>query len=136
MVPNVVEISSAFQDNAGLISIEIPSRITIIGELAFKGATKLNIVTFQSNSQLETIGVGAFQGTSALKNIKLGFNFKLVSIGDLAFADSTITSIDLPSSVKEIGPETFLNSVLTNIAMDYSLAKDSLDTLYSLTQEQ
>ena len=136
MAPNVIEIGSAFENNTTLTSIEIPTSIEIIGNSSFSGASALSFVVFESNSQLQSIGESAFKTTTALKAIRLGLNTKLTTIGDLAFADSGITIMDLPSSIENIGNESFLNSKLTNISMDYFVAKESLIGLYGLSQEQ
>jgi hypothetical protein len=95
----VVEIRSrAFRDSV-FRSIEIPDSVKIIGEL---------------NPNLN-IG-GAFQGNANLENIVLPEGLEI--IGDRTFASCvSLTSIEIPDSVTNIGRVAFHNTGITSIVI-------------------
>ena len=122
----------AFADT-GITSIVIPNSVTSIENHAFLRSPNkigaLTDVTFEDNSSLKKIGVGAFYNNSitsivipnsvisienyaffvefprigALTDVSFEENSKLEIIGDQVFANTGITSIVIPSSVKSIG---------------------------------
>jgi hypothetical protein len=70
---------------------DIPKSVTIIAPSAFYGVTSLISVTFETGSQLKSIGESAFSNASSL------------------------TSINIPTSVTEIGENAFQYSGLRSI---------------------
>eukprot|EP00978_Attheya_sp_CCMP212_P002885 scaffold5943_cov56-Attheya_sp.AAC.1 len=91
----------AFEECTSLVWIEIPSSVTEIGILVFKGCTSL--VSIEIPSSVTEIGDGAFVGCTSLKSIKI--SKKIVSH---AFVGCTLlVSIEIPSSVTEISPGAF-----------------------------
>jgi len=119
----------AFQFNANLTSVVIPTGITNIGNSAFAGCYGMTNVSIPSS--VVTIGANAFSGCSLLSNVSIPpsvtsigantFNGCLgltnlvippgvTSIGQNAFAGcSNLTSITLPNSIISIGQNAFSN---------------------------
>lgn len=118
----------AFYNNAKITTFNLPSSLKLIGESAFENCGALTSITL--NEGLENIGKRAFVGTNltditfpstlriikdaafaGLKNIKeLKFNAGLYYIGNSAFAltsQMTVKTIEIPASVKYIGPFAF-----------------------------
>ncbi len=100
-------------DNAfagtGITEVTLPEGLTEIGSGAFSG-TAITEVTVPST--VETIGAGAFQDCKDLAEVKIekpaeGAEGGLTSIGDNAFSGSAITSVEIPSTVTEIGDGAF-----------------------------
>jgi hypothetical protein len=92
----VTQINShAFRDS-GLGSIVIPSSVTTIQEMAFKGSRALHTVHFNNfmNSQLQTIENWAFQNCGSL------------------------TNFSMPSSVNHIGQSAFEHTRLSNLELN------------------
>src|SRR5690606_10741540 len=77
--------------------------VEIIGEFAFAGLEKLKNVTLSDN--LKEIKVNAFSKTKSLTSIKLPEG--LEKIGSEAFANSGLTSIEIPGTVKKLEQLTF-----------------------------
>ena len=123
----------------GEVSIELPARLTKIGNDAFSGA-KITSLTFEAADSyriteigdnafsgsfitsivfpagIVSVGSSAFADTILLEEIVFGEG--LESIGDGAFKNSAIERISLPASLKTIGAETFYNcSSLTTFAL-------------------
>ena len=129
----------AFQQCTSLTMINIPSTLTVIGDVAFSGCTNLRDVVF--NEGLKKIGLCAFQYCLSLQNITLPstvtdvggeafkgcvklreivFNDGIKKIGWKAFQNCTsLQSITLPSTVTDVRDEAFkgctkLREVLLN----------------------
>lgn len=95
----------AFSNCLKLRKIKFSSNLKTIGEFAFSGDSALVNCHIPSGE----IGIGAFMGCSKLEQISFG---KVVSIGNAAFLDCTsLTSVILPSTMKEIGSEAFSGCV-------------------------
>lgn len=118
----------AFYSNAQITTFNLPSSLKLIGESAFENCGALTSITL--NEGLENIGKRAFVSTNltditfpstlriindaafaGLTNIKeLKFNAGLYYIGNSAFAltkEMTVKTIEIPASVKYIGPFAF-----------------------------
>ena len=117
----------AFYNNAKITTFNLPSSLKLIGESAFENCGALTSITL--NDGLENIGKKAFVGTNlteisfphslriindaafaGLKIIDLKFNAGLKYIGNSAFAlteEMTVKTIEIPASVKYIGPFAF-----------------------------
>ncbi len=93
----------AFQGCENLKSIIFPSSLKYIGNSAFWGCTSLNNITLPS--LLTVIGEDAFKQCSSLKEVWLSEEINSISFYD--FESSSITSLSLPASIKEIAPENF-----------------------------
>lgn len=124
-----------------LTSILIPSRVTSIGEDAFSGCTSLATVDLSAATSLVSIGKNAF---NKCKFTSIVIPDSVATIGDSAFASNTaltsvtlptneeytllsgslfsgctaLASVEIPSSVVEMGTSVFKNcSALTAITL-------------------
>ena len=95
----------------------IPEHISMIGEGAFAGDTKIKEVVI--GEHVKVIGSGAFQGCSALETVTLSEGVE--TIGSYAFMGCTsLKNITLPSTVKAIEEYTFRSCIgLEEIDLSY-----------------
>lgn len=104
----------AFMGCNGLTTMSLPSALTYIGCTAFENC--LNLTEIEIPASVEIIDLGAFNACTNLK--KVTFAEGLKRIGESAFANTAITSIELPDSVECIGPNAFANmSALTSMTL-------------------
>ncbi len=98
----------AFSLCSNLTNIEVPSRVTSIGDRAFSGCSNLTSIEIPSN--VTSIGDYAFEDCSVLETVTFGDSSQLESIGDSAFQFCrNLTSITISSSVRSIGDDAFSN---------------------------
>lgn len=95
-------------------------KITEIGKEAFQGCAALQSVTIGAN--VETIDEYAFSDTDSYRNachvlatVKFAPGSCLKTIGHCAFAETGITTIDLPETLETIGEAAFIYTKLTEI---------------------
>ena len=104
---NPVSSSSEFSPN--IVSTNMPSNITSIGDFAFAYCNKLQNVALSTN--LESIGRAAFNQCEMLSNVNLQDCLKLNSIGPFAFGDcSSFTEVTIPQNVASLGKSAFANT--------------------------
>ncbi|SDB02789.1 leucine-rich repeat protein [Eubacterium oxidoreducens] len=108
-----------------VISVNIPSSVVTIGYHAFDNCQKLTSVTFSENSKLYTIGEGAFNYCICLSSIDIPSSVRELS--SLMFYYDPITSITIPEGVTSIPDYAFYN---TGALKDIQLP-DSLKTIGS-----
>ncbi len=130
---------SAFRGDAALAYMQFPASLLRIEEDAFSGCLSLAGVSFANGAQLVSAGAGAFRNTaiqtialpattvslgneifasSQLKTVTFGGESSaLSSIGDFAFAGSMLTSIEIPSGVRSIGLNPFLNTPVASLSL-------------------
>ncbi len=110
---------AAFISNYELTSVNIPSSVTYLDNLAFADCTGLTTITIPNS--VTTIGELAFDSCTGLTSLTLGNSVKTIEYG--AFRKcSSLTSINTPNSVETIGQETFCDcSSLTSVSLGNSL---------------
>ncbi len=119
-------ISSAFEDNFSIESVNIPDTVKNIGQYAFFNAVKLKQVNIPKF--VTTIGTSALNGCLSLKEIELPEGYGLTSFGPYTFYnDKQLTSINIPTDVKNL-PNNFLGSCpeLTDI-----IIPDTVTTIHN-----
>ena len=94
---------TTFEGCTGLEAIQLPASLT---EIAGRTQTSYG-----------REGRGLFEGLTALKSVTFEEGSRLVSIGAMAFADSGLESIIIPSSVTTISYEAFANTNITTITI-------------------
>lgn len=92
-----------FYGNSNIIEISMPNQITKVGLFAFRECVNLQSITLSNN--LESLGDSAFWNCKKLTTINLPT--KLKNIEPYAFWNTSITTIDIPESVKNIGLGAF-----------------------------
>lgn len=92
--------NGVFADCKALTAIHIPASVTEIKACAFQGCTSLSTVTFEKGSSLQVIGGGYTKHTHTTSGGSNWYSRKAYG----AFADCTsLTSIEIPNTVREIG---------------------------------
>ena len=103
----LVTVVGGFTFCEGLVSVSIPSSVTIIAQEAFSGCTNLKSVSFPRNS-IKEIGNSAFYGCSSLTSIDIPES--VISIGSSAFSScSSLMYLSLGSNLKSIERDVFRN---------------------------
>lgn len=117
---SVTEIERNAFFETGLRNIQLPEKLTLIGEYAFCNCKNLEQV--QLPSQLKELGDGAFSSCENLTQIQLPS--QLNKLGIDAFRNCTsLDKIDIPAGLKQIEPDTFCNTGLTSVTLHEGLTK-------------
>ncbi|MGM9859697.1 MAG: leucine-rich repeat domain-containing protein [Muribaculaceae bacterium] len=95
---------SAFVDSEAT-TVCLPSSITEIRPLTFKGSKSLQTITFGGENKVKKVGEGAFDGCTSLTTFLLPEG--TTSIGDRTYAGTAIASVDIPLEITTIGEEAF-----------------------------
>ena len=104
-----------FNSCQSLVSIDIPSGITSIGDDAFSGCTSLSSVTMPNS--VKSIGNYTFYNCSSLSSITIPNSVKTMG-GSVFWGCSSLKSIDIPNGVTEICGSTFDScSSLTSVTI-------------------
>ncbi len=109
--------SKNIDDIDKLTSVTIPSGVRVIEQYAFS-YNDLTSVNFSDDSQLETIQLRAFQYNN-FETIELPESLK--EIGPQALAYGELTSVKIPEGVEIIADATFKENKITSIALPNSL---------------
>lgn len=102
--------------SSSLVHIAIPEGVTLIGDFAFSGCTRLKKAEIPSS--LETLGQGAFTGCESLTEIDLS-KTAVTGIGDRTFAGCTaLAQIDMPRGLRTVGSLAFEGTALRSPSAD------------------
>ena len=96
--------SAAFQNNSGLVAIEVPASLETIDFYAFRDCKNLTSITFPENSNLKEIKGYSFMSTN-LEHIEIPDSVE--EIGNMGFYGTQITEFTIPASVTTIGDGVF-----------------------------
>lgn len=114
--------NSAFADCKQLTSVTLGKNITQIDENAFAGCEKMATVKLDTNSGLLSIGACAFERT-AITSLDFLSATNVQTISDFAFANTSIVTAAVQSSVANIGDGLFFYNDRLQSAM---LSSDKL----------
>jgi hypothetical protein len=90
----------------GLEKLILPDTVEVIEDYGLAGLEECDSIT--SGKGLKKIGDNALQNAFALKDLRFEGN-NLESIGAWAFSSCfSLKNVDIPSSVKEVGPAAFM----------------------------
>ena len=103
---SIEEIGDFAFDNLTVTSVDLPSKIRIIGKAAFGDCEYLKDVSFYGCNQLEKIADQAFSGSPlSLSYFTLPSN--VTTVGDYAFIDAKFTSLTLNDKLETVGKRAF-----------------------------
>ena len=112
---NVVEVKAdGFANSATLNSITFEGNINTIGKGAFANCPNLNSIKGLDN--ITSIPQSAFEGDTSLTEFDIGD--KVLAIGERAFANSGLTTVNIPSSVIAIENGAFDGCQITAYTVD------------------
>lgn len=98
--------TGAFSNNDKILSVTIPSSVTVIYDGAFSGCSNLQNVYWDEQSSLKTLGVAVFNDCAKLADISLPDG--LETVDDRAFEGcNSLTKIEIPSSVSTLSNFVF-----------------------------
>ncbi len=122
--PILKEITSVgegtFKGNQTLKAITLPEKITFLGKESFSGVSKLESITLPNS--ITSVGEGVFAGCTALKEVTLPKNDTFTAIPKRTFEDcKSLSTIQLPESIQEIGILAFADAGLTTISLPENL---------------
>jgi len=100
---NYVISDNTFSDNDDILSVNIPACVTAIGNNAFSGCGKLQVVS--GCEGLLTVGNCAFRRCVKLETVILA---KIEKIGEGAFSGcNSLAAVELPVTLTEVGKGAF-----------------------------
>lgn len=94
-----------FAERHDIEKVILPKSVRVIGGAAFSFCDALRSVVFPEGNGLQVIGSGAFIMCSSLGNFD--FHHGLREIGEMAFWETSLTSVTLPESVESVGYSAF-----------------------------
>lgn len=115
VIPDGVEElgNGAFFACKSLASVTLPSKLKTLGPSAFYGCAMTGITL---PSQLTEIPASAFQRCESLETVTIQSD--ITAVGKQAFLNcKRLKSVNLPSSVQEIGYEAFCNTALESFTL-------------------
>lgn len=113
----------AFQGRTDLVSVEIPSSLSVLGARAFAGCTALEEIELPSD--LTVINAGAFEGCTSLVRVVLPY--ELQRIARRAFA-GCVRLAELPHFVK--------TGISIGLTVDWTITEEALPTQLSHIGEE
>ena len=129
---SIEEIGAFAFDNLTITSVDLPTKLKLIGKAAFGDCNYLKDVSFYGCDQLERIEGQAFSGSPlslsyftlppnvttvgeyafySAKFTSLTLNDKLETVGKHAFHNISSKKLELPNSVKSVGLSAFQGSI-------------------------
>lgn len=99
--------ATAFYNLSAVTRVVLPDSVERVEEIAF--ANCKNLVTVEVGSALTEIGDGAFLGCSSLKNLVGVDKSALATIGERAFWECEALNFQLPATVVDVGNAAFWN---------------------------
>jgi uncharacterized repeat protein (TIGR02543 family) len=125
--------SSAFASCVSLTAVSIPEGVTEISDACYADCENLSSV--EMAGAITEVGSSAFECCTLLTEIE--FKTGLTKISQHAFQDSGLTSIELPSTVNNVGNYAFYNcSNLTSAKLPANLSTVGLELFYGCSNLQ
>lgn len=115
--------STAFYDCIGLTSIDLPEGLETIGSNAFGYCT--NLTSVEIPASVKTIDSSAFYKCLSLQSVTL--HEGLETIGSSAFADTALSSVTLPSSLKVL-KNAFSSTGITEVHLPENMTSCYTDS--------
>lgn len=122
---SIHELPSSLFEGSGLVSIDLPSSISVIEERAFYECGDLEHVVLPIN--LQSIGEAAFAHCQSLKNIEIPGNVNNIEEG--VFYNSGIQHVVLHEGIKELSQYMFDSTPLTTIHIPSKIKNIEQDAL-------
>lgn len=97
--------AESFSERDDIEKLVLPSSLKVIGGAAFSFCGGLRSVVFPKGNGIEIIDSGAFTMCTALNDFD--FHDGLREIGEMAFWETSLTSVTLPESVGSVGYSAF-----------------------------
>jgi hypothetical protein len=112
---SVVSIGKSAFSGSQLTEVTIPNSVTVIGDSAFGESPVLSSVVMGNS----VFSVNGFSNNPKLKSVVFGNSVRLIAPN--AFANSGLTSIDIPSTIEVIYSDAFSGTQLTAITVPNSV---------------
>ncbi len=117
--------SMAFQGCKALTAISFPANVATLEGYSFSGCVGLETLTFEGN-QITVIGENSFEDCAALKSVTIPNG--VITIEKYAFSDCTaLSSINLSSTVKNIAKFAFGNTGIKEIHFPADIQFETMD---------
>ena len=141
LAEGVTEIGdSAFADCTSLTSVLIPSSVTEIGKNVFSGCASLTSIIVEEGNSVYDSREGCNAIIETVTNTLIApckstiIPLSVTEIRRNAFSYTSLTSIEIPSSVKMIGWDAFLNCTsLTSVSINGKIKKIDRGTFRGCT---
>lgn len=109
----------AFMNCTAMTSVNIPTGLTTLGTNAFRNASSL-ASSINLPASLINISSSVFQGCKKISNVTISEG--IITIGEFAFSECTsLKSIELPTTINELGISSFEYAGLTSINIPNSI---------------
>ena len=110
--------------STGLTSIVIPEKVTKIGNYAFDDCADLKSVDIQGPLNDKTPGTYVFRNATSLEEVTFGEKCVATDFGNNTFEGCTsLTEIEVPSTIVWFGANTFKNSGLESIEIPENMER-------------
>ncbi len=128
--------NGVFKDCTALVSVNLPNRVTQLGNAAFYN-TAITAITIPDG--ITSLGQGVFTNCSKLATVTFGANSELTTIGNTVFMGcESLAEIDIPDTVTSMGLNAFNGTQLVNVQLPAELTSlnysfKEIKTLKSIT---